>query len=65
MPACLNSVGRLLAQLHEEDSGQDTIEYAMLALLLALAAVIGERAIANSVNTVFIALGNKMSVPGV
>jgi pilus assembly protein Flp/PilA len=65
MPSCLTSVGRLLVRLHSDDSGQDTIEYAMLALLLALAAVIGERTIASSVNTVFITIGNKMSVPGV
>jgi pilus assembly protein Flp/PilA len=65
MPACLASVGQLLARLHADDSGQDTVEYALLASLISLAAVIGERAIASSINTVFIALGTKMSVKGV
>jgi|GEM_PF-883126 len=65
MSACLCSARRLFTRLHQDDSGQDTIEYALLAFLIGLAAVIGERVIANSVNTVFIALGNKMSVPGV
>ena len=30
---------RMLERLHNEQSGQDLIEYALLALLLALAAV--------------------------
>lgn len=65
MSARLNFARGLLAQLHHEDSGQDTVEYALLAFLIGLAAVVGERTIASSVNTVFITLGNKMSVPGV
>lgn len=65
MSTRLCSARRLLTRLHQDDSGQDTIEYAMLAFLLALAAVVGERAVASSVNTVFITIGSKMSVQGV
>lgn len=44
---------KLVIALHEEESAQDVIEYALLAALVALGAVIGINGVANSINTAF------------
>ncbi|HLW78660.1 MAG TPA: Flp family type IVb pilin [Terriglobia bacterium] len=56
---------QLLSNLHRDESAQDTVEYGLLGCLMALAVIVGEEAVASSINTVFISLGNKMNVPGV
>ena len=40
----------LLLELHREDSGQDLIEYALIATILSLSAVIGMGQLASSIN---------------
>jgi pilus assembly protein Flp/PilA len=47
--------------LHEEESGQDLIEYALIAALIALAAVVGMGTVANAINNAFEAIGNKLA----
>ena len=42
---------RVLRNLHSDDSGQDLIEYALLAALTSLAAVTTVQTLAVSVNT--------------
>lgn len=59
-----SSLRRLLSDLHRDESAQDTVEYGLLGCLMALAVIVGEQAVARSINTVFISLGNKMNVPG-
>ena len=44
---------QLLARLWKEDEGQDLTEYAMLLVLLTLAAVTTLGALATAINTVF------------
>jgi Flp pilus assembly pilin Flp len=44
---------QLLATLWKEDEGQDLTEYAMLLVLLTLAAVTTLGALATAINTVF------------
>jgi len=39
-----------LRRLHQEDAGQDLIEYALIALLVALGAVAGMSTLASSIN---------------
>ena len=47
----------LLMRLWKEEDGQDLIEYALLVALIALAATVGMKALASSINSEFIALG--------
>ena len=43
----------LLKRLHQEDSGQDLIEYALIALIIALGAIAGMTSVASSINAEF------------
>ncbi len=49
-----------LAELHREDSGQDLIEYALIAALIALAATVGMGSVAKALNTAFSSIGAKV-----
>ena len=42
-----------LKRLHKEEAGQDLIEYALIALLIALGAVTGMGKLASSINNEF------------
>ena len=50
-----------LVELHREDSGQDLIEYALIAALIALAATVGMGSVAKAINTAFSSIGAKVS----
>ncbi len=43
----------LLKKLHQEDAGQDLIEYALIALIVALGALVGMGSLAKSINNEF------------
>jgi pilus assembly protein Flp/PilA len=43
----------MLKNLHKEESGQDLIEYALIALIVALGALAGMGALATSISTEF------------
>lgn len=43
----------LLKSLHKEESGQDLIEYALIALIIALGAIAGMGNLASSINGEF------------
>ena len=47
----------MLKNLHKEESGQDLIEYALVALIIALGALAGMGQLASSLNNEF----NKIS----
>ena len=47
-------------QLREE-AGQDLIEYALVAALIALAATAGMSAVAGSINNAFTTVGGKLT----
>ena len=51
---------RLVIALHEEESAQDVIEYALLASLLSLGAIIGINGVSSSVNTAFTHVHSKL-----
>ncbi|MFB3921059.1 MAG: Flp family type IVb pilin [Terriglobia bacterium] len=51
---------KLLAELHREDSGQDLIEYALIAALIALAATVGMGSVATAINEAFSSIGAKL-----
>lgn len=44
-----------------EESGQDLIEYALVAAILALAAVAGMSTLASNISNAFAAVGSKLS----
>lgn len=45
-----NSLLRFLARLRDDDSGQDLIEYALIAVSLGLLTVTGVHGLANSIS---------------
>ena len=47
----------ILKNLRQDESGQDLIEYALIAALLALAAVVGIKALSGKINTEFTNIG--------
>lgn len=57
----VSRLSQLLARLHREDSGQDLIEYALLAALIALAATVGMSTVASDINNAFVKIGSKLS----
>lgn len=58
----LQQIRQLFTRLHQEDSGQDLIEYALLAALIALAATVGMSTVASDINNAFVKIGSKLSV---
>jgi len=54
-------VRNALIALHCEDSGQDLIEYALIAALIALGAVAGMGYVASKINFAFSTVGNKLT----
>ncbi len=51
----------LLRRLHQDESGQDLIEYALVAALVGFAAVAGMNALALKINEAFSTIGSKLS----
>ena len=54
-------VKRRFALLHQEESGQDLIEYALIAALIALAATVGMGTVATAINKAFSSIGAKLT----
>jgi Flp pilus assembly pilin Flp len=57
-------VREVLCALHPEDSGQDLAEYALVAVAIALASSAGMGLVAESVNSVFLALSSRFQNAG-
>ena len=53
-------VREVLKNLHRDESGQDLIEYALLAALIALAATAGMNVVASDINNAFSKIGSKL-----
>ena len=51
----------LLKRLWKEEEGQDLVEYALLVVLLALAATVGMQGLATAINNTFIAAGANLT----
>ncbi len=52
---------RVLRNLLRDESGQDLIEYALVAAVIGLAAVAAMSSLANNVSNAFSAVGSKLS----
>jgi pilus assembly protein Flp/PilA len=50
-----------LKNLHKEESGQDLIEYGLIALIVALGAVVGMGSLASSINQEFTKVAAQLS----
>ena len=50
-----------LRGLLREEAGQDLIEYALVAALIALAATAGMSTVATDINSAFTTIGNKLT----
>jgi pilus assembly protein Flp/PilA len=51
----------MLKNLHKEESGQDLIEYGLIALIVALGALVGMGSLAKSINTVFSQVASQLT----
>lgn len=51
---------KMLLGLHKDESGQDLIEYALVAALIAFAAVSAMQGLASSINSAFSVIGSKL-----
>lgn len=52
---------RIVSRLHEDESGQDLIEYALICALIALGAITSMKTVANYINNAFSSIGNQLS----
>ena len=51
----------LLRNLHKEESGQDLIEYALIAALIAVASVLAMGTLATKISNEFTKVGNSLT----
>jgi len=52
---------KFLKNLHNDESGQDLIEYALVAALIAFAAVTAMNGLAQAINSAFSVIGSKLT----
>ena len=57
----MTKMSKLLRCLHEDESGQDLIEYALVAALIAFAAVAAMQTLASQINNAFSTIGSKLT----
>ena len=57
----MKNLKQLLNNLVVDESGQDLIEYALVAALVGLGAVASMKTLANSINTAFGNIGNSLT----
>jgi len=57
----MNNVKQILTNLMKEDSGQDLIEYALVAALVGLGAVASISGLSNSIGTAFNGVGTALT----
>jgi pilus assembly protein Flp/PilA len=55
-----NTMKQLLKNLMNDESGQDLIEYALIAALIALVAITGLNGLAGSINSEFTKIGGDL-----
>jgi pilus assembly protein Flp/PilA len=54
----------LLVRLWREDDGQDLVEYGLLLVLVALAAIAGMKGLATAINTTFSSAAANLTTAG-
>ena len=56
----MNNLTTLMNKLLRDDSGQDLIEYALIAALIALAAITAMKGLTTKINSEFNSIGNSL-----
>ncbi len=56
----MNCRSQLLSSLLHDESGQDLIEYALIAALIAVAAIAAMKGLTNKINNEFNAIGSSL-----
>ena len=51
----------MLKNLHKEESGQDLIEYALVAIIIALGAITAMGTLSTKINSEFTNIGGKLT----
>jgi pilus assembly protein Flp/PilA len=54
----------LLVRLWREEDGQDLVEYGLLLVLVALAAIAGMKTLASAINTTFSSAATNLTTAG-
>jgi pilus assembly protein Flp/PilA len=57
----MNDLNQLFSNLLRDESGQDLIEYALVAALIALGATATMRALATTIGTAFTDIGSRLT----
>jgi pilus assembly protein Flp/PilA len=57
----MNHFNRLFSNLLRDESGQDLIEYALVAALVGLAATASVRGLATSIGTALTSIGSRLT----
>ena len=57
----MTNLKALFIRLVQEDSGQDLIEYALVAALIALGALVGMKTLANDIGNAFTTVGTTLT----
>ncbi len=57
----MSNLTKILTTLLDDECGQDIVEYALIAALVALAATAGIGRVSSAVSTVFAAVGAKLT----
>lgn len=56
----MHTLNTLLRKLYQEDSGQDLIEYALIAALIALGAIVAMKGLSNKIGSEFNTIGSSL-----
>jgi pilus assembly protein Flp/PilA len=56
-----NLILKSLSRLHKDEAGQGLVEYALIIALVAFAAVISMKTLANDINNAFVGIGAILS----
>lgn len=56
----MKNLAATILRFHQEESGQDLIEYALIAALLALAAITTMQTLGKSINNAFSKIGTSL-----
>jgi pilus assembly protein Flp/PilA len=56
-----NMILKSLSVLHKDEAGQGLVEYALIIALVAFAAVIAMKTLANDINNAFTGIGTLLS----
>jgi pilus assembly protein Flp/PilA len=56
-----NMIMKSISRLHQDESGQGLVEYALILALVAFAAVIAMKTLANDINNAFTGIGGALA----